>query len=94
MAQPKPQENIVVSGVPFRRAALRTPPQGAQTVLQIGGARANWLYVLGCHNSIEVPNPAWGGGRTRENFFGGDNLGTLTVRYKSGARDAIPMILG
>jgi hypothetical protein len=55
---------------------------------------AQHLYVSGCINSIDMPNPGWGGGDGYRNFFIGDTIGILRLAYQSGAIDAVPLVYG
>lgn len=52
------------------------------------------LYINGCINSIDMSNPAWGGGDGYQNFFLGDTTGLLNIKYESGTIDQIPLVFG
>jgi hypothetical protein len=52
------------------------------------------LYISGCINSIDIPNPAWGGGDGYRNFFMGDTIGIMRLAYQTGDIDAIPLVYG
>jgi len=56
--------------------------------------KADFVYLLGCLNSIDITHPAWGGGDGFRNFFIGDNAGELTIGYASDKTDTIPLIFG
>ena len=55
---------------------------------------ARHLYIAGCLNSIDIPNPSWGGGDGYRNFFIGDTTGYLSIAYQSGLVDRIPLVYG
>ncbi len=56
--------------------------------------KADHLYVTGCINSIDMPNPGWGGGDGYRNFFLGDTTGLMRIAYQSGQIDVIPLVYG
>ena len=55
---------------------------------------AKHLYLSGCLNSVDIGSPMWGGGDGYRNFFLGDTAGTLSISYRSGATDVIPLVFG
>ena len=62
--------------------------------IQVKEMKARHLYVAGCINSIDIPNPSWGGGDGYRNFFMGDTTGLLRIAYHSGQVDTLPLVYG
>jgi hypothetical protein len=92
-ANPAPEKTIV-DGIPFLKQGVWTAEKEVDKLSTTVGIEAKSLYLLGCTNSPDTANPAWGGGNSLDCFFIGDSAGDLTITYKSGASDKIPLIFG
>jgi len=89
------QTEIRVSQIPFLKT--QKPPiiqEGKSWTLNDLSISAGLLYVLGCKNSIDQPNPGWGGTQDYRNFFVGDSLGNIRLTYASGTQDSVALIYG
>ncbi|RLD50104.1 MAG: hypothetical protein DRI97_17405, partial [Bacteroidetes bacterium] len=71
----------------------RTGKSDAHRLLDLN-IKAKHLYLSGCLNSVDIGSPMWGGGDGYRNFFLGDTAGTLSIGYRSGITDVIPLIFG
>jgi|GEM_PF-393477 len=87
-------EKVVVDGIPFLRQGVWAAAKEGDKLSAAVGVDAKSLYLLGCVNSPDTANPAWGGGNSFDCFFIGDSAGDLTITYKSGVKDRIPLIFG
>ncbi len=71
----------------------RTGKSDAYRLLDLN-IEAKHLYLSGCLNSVDIGSPMWGGGDGYRNFFLGDTAGTLSIGYRSGITDVIPLVFG
>lgn len=89
-----PAERISVRGVPFLKGKLGTGPTTEPVTVALSGVRADRLYLLGGRSTVDRANPPWGGGSDYANTFVGDVGGTVSLTYRSGLVDAIPLVYG
>ncbi len=86
---------LIVDGIPFISGKFMVPEkEGALVTCNTDGVEAGSVYILGCNNSIDKPNPDWGGSVDFENYFVGDSVGTLILRYSSGLVQHVPLVFG
>lgn len=86
-----PPRESTADGIPFLEASIWS---GGSATLDMGGVRAKQLHILGGTNSVDEPNPGWGGSDSFQNIFIGDSAGSIRISYGGGAADDIPLVFG